>query len=449
MRPRMKKISSSCFVFAAIAVVCSWAASTARALDPAQAPVAVRWWGQGFVTIETWWGLTVAIDPFSPEQTGYTNPDVSADLVLVTHGHFDHDNPSIVEGGPFVVRGLTDDGDFRPLNLTLDRLPNESAVKLAKTSERGKVGPHPIRIESIKSWHDAVGGAERGANAMFLIEVDGVRILHCGDLGQTELTSEQVAAIGQLDVLLLPVGGTYTVDGAAAAQIAAQLAPRNVIPIHYKTPALKFDLATVDPFLAALGDDWTERIEVGNTFAVAAAVEGETTVPTVAVLQYTPWEAPEYIKDGLAKMRESRSALAATIESLSTNQLDHKPSDGTHTVRWNGEHTAGAEIFFMSMVFKDSDESVPLIRVTPAQQPADYSPGNPDWTASEEANHLRRTGDFTERFAYLLVDVDPTEERYPAFFKSLDGLYSLMETHYGKHHTSVKKKFELADWPKD
>lgn len=449
MRHRTSPLSALLSVAIAVATVCAPLASPVSAADPAQAPVAVRWWGQGFVTIETWWGLRVAIDPYDPERTGYADPGVRANLVLVTHGHADHDHPEIVRGGPFIVRGLAENGAFRELDLTLDRLPNDTAVKLTKTSERGLLGPHPVRVTSIPSWHDDAQGEQRGANAMFLIEVDGVRILHCGDLGQSELTTEQLAEIGPIDAMLLPVGGTYTIDGKTAARIASQVAPRYVVPIHFKTPDGRIELDTAASFLAALDENVGRREAVGNTLAVASATESSAPGLTAVVLRHRPWEAPEHIREGLARIREARSSLAATVASLTVEQLDHKPSNGTHTVRWNAEHTAGSELIFMSLVFRHSNEALPIIRVTPAQQPADYSPAHPDWTAAEEAAHMRRTGEFAERFAYLFDGIDPDEERYPAFFKSLNGLFDLMHNHYNRHHEQVKKKFELADWPKN
>ena len=426
------------------------ASSAARAIDPERAPVAVRWWGQAFITIETWWGLTVAIDPYSPARTGYSDPGVAADLVLVSHDHADHNNAAMVRGNPFVVRGLDDRGDARSLDLTLDRLPNENAVTLAETEGAGRLGPHAVRVVSIPAWHDNHHGAKRGATALFLIETDGVRILHCGDLGQRELTPDQLEAIGRVDVLLIPVGGTYTIDGADAARITDQVAPRFVVPIHFKTPVLSIPLADASAFREALPDAYEERGAVGNTLAVAAfGGPGEETTPgpVVVTLGTTPWTPSPVIHDGLARIARAREALARTLESLTPTQLDHHPANGTHTVRWNAEHTAGAEAIFISLVLHDADPTLPLMRISPAQQPKDYVPANPDWSPTEEAMHIRRVGALTERFAYLLDGVDPAEERYPAFFKSLNGLFDLLENHYDHHHEQVKKKFEEPDWP--
>lgn len=416
------------------------------AADPAQAPVAVRWWGQASVTIETWWGFTIAIDPFDAERTGYDDPNISANAVLVTHDHFDHNNVDTILGGPYVIRGLKD-GKVTDIDLTLTRLANQRAIKLAKTNDVELSTPHSVRITTISSWHDSSEGSKRGANAMFLIETDGVRILHVGDLGQSSLTSEQLEAIGRIDMLLLPVGGKYTIDGEAAAHIVAQIAPRFVTPIHFRTPALKIQLDDDSSFFSTL-DDEVQRVDaVGNTHMVSVPGEDEYAGVTAVSLKYTPWTPSQFIAEHLAKARAAREDLAQTVEQLSVNQLDHHPSNGTHTVRWNAEHTAGSEMIFISMVLHNGDELFPLIRISPTQSPDDYSPSNPDWSPGEEADHLRRVGAFVERFAYLVDGVDPEEERYPAFFKSLKGLFDLLENHYNHHHDQVKEKFNLDDWP--
>ena len=448
----MHRFNRRAFPLLLVAVVASllgvWA-PIARAVDPAQAPVAVRWWGQALVTIETWWGLTIAIDPYAPDKVGYDNPNLSANLTLITHHHFDHNNPDLIQGDPFVKQGLSSQGDVNELDLTLDRLPNSTKVTLTNSDKAEPLSPHPVRIRSIPAWHDDSAGAKRGADAMFLIETDGVRILHCGDLGQSSLTDDQLDAIGRVDVLLIPVGGTYTVDGAQAAAITKQIGPRYVVPIHFKTDALTFDLASDAPFFAALGKSAERQNAVGNTLAVSPADDDSDDAMTIAVsLQYTPWQAPKHVKAGLVSIASARESLAKTVEGLSLEQFDHHPADGSHTVRWNAEHTAGAEMSFFTLVYHDSDSTMPLIRITPAQMPADYTPANPDWSPEEEANHIRRVGAFTERFAYLLDGVDPTQARYPAFFKSLDGLFKLIAGHYDTHHGHIKEKMALPDWPK-
>ena len=202
----------------------------------------VRWFGQSAFRLEGAEG-TVVIDPFGrlPESVaargitfGYPPVEgVSADLVLVTHEHFDHNGVEGVEGDPPVVR-------------------------LAGTHET------PIgTVVGIASEHDPEGGIRRGPNAMYRFALDGLQIAHLGDLGQPALRPEQTAALAGVDVLFVPVGGGPTLDGPQAAQVVAELGPSVVVPMHYGTPLADF-LGPVDPFLEALGAP-VERIDASQT----------------------------------------------------------------------------------------------------------------------------------------------------------------------------------------
>ena len=105
-----------------------------------------------------------------------------------------------------------------------------------------------ISITGHDTYHDGSKGTERGHNVVFVFEADGLRVCHCGDLGHV-LTAHQSAAIGEIDVLLVPVGGTFTVDAAGAHEVADQLAACVTIPMHYKTDKLGFDIAGIDNFV--------------------------------------------------------------------------------------------------------------------------------------------------------------------------------------------------------
>jgi L-ascorbate metabolism protein UlaG (beta-lactamase superfamily) len=164
---------------------------------------------------------TVITDPFSPA-TGYTLGKVTAEIVTVSHGHPGHSYVQGVGGEPRILKSP---GEY------------ESAGVLT-------VGVH--------TYHDNEKGAQRGKNTAFVIDVDDVMICHLGDLGHV-LTAEQVAEIDGVDVLLIPVGGVSTIDAVQAAQIVRQLEPKVVIPMHYKTDALKRELETADRFLKEMG----------------------------------------------------------------------------------------------------------------------------------------------------------------------------------------------------
>ena len=191
--------------------------------------VELTWWGQAMFVLTTADGTRVLLDPYS--EIGYRVPtaeDLAADVVTVSHDHPDHSNVTL-GGDATVLRGLTADG-------------------WASNDETFS----DTRIFSIDAFHDDSGGSERGRNALFVIETAGLRIAHLGDLGQAELTQVQLDALGQIDLLMIPVGGIFTIDADGATSIVTQISPRIVVPMHYKTDAVNIrQLRPIGPFLAS------------------------------------------------------------------------------------------------------------------------------------------------------------------------------------------------------
>ena len=166
----------------------------------------------------------IVIDPFDSDVVGLKLPNLSADILLVTHNHKDHNNVKDVKGDPFIIDG-----------------PGEYEVK-------------GVFVQGIASFHDAKDGKEKGVNTIFVFESEDMRFCHLGDLGQKELTDEQLEKIGQIDVLMVPVGGAgYTISSAEAQKIISQIEPKIVIPMHYALPKLKFELDEVSKFLKTMG----------------------------------------------------------------------------------------------------------------------------------------------------------------------------------------------------
>ncbi|MGE5486149.1 MAG: MBL fold metallo-hydrolase [Ignavibacteriales bacterium] len=181
----------------------------------------IRWLGHACFLITSSKGTRILTDPFD-ETVGYAIPTAEADYVTVSHGHFDHSGTNLVKGRPRVIRDVG-------------------------AHQLGDVAAH-----GIQTFHDDVQGQKRGKNTVFVLEVDGVRVCHLGDLGHIP-TQDQISAIGRVDVLLIPVGGAYTIDSAGAARVTELLAPKVVIPMHFKTDALSFPIEPVDPFLKKVG----------------------------------------------------------------------------------------------------------------------------------------------------------------------------------------------------
>ena len=171
---------------------------------------------------------TVFIDPFKEEFTGLKLPrDLSANVALSTHNHDDHNN----------LNAITD----AVLNITG---PGEYEV-------------NGVSITGVSTYHDKETGAQRGRNTVYNISIDGLNIVHLGDLGHT-LSEEQIEEIGSTDILLVPVGSVYTIDAKTASDVVSSLEPRIVIPMHYGLPGLKFELEPVENFLKEIGSDTVE-----------------------------------------------------------------------------------------------------------------------------------------------------------------------------------------------
>jgi L-ascorbate metabolism protein UlaG (beta-lactamase superfamily) len=164
-------------------------------------------------------GIKIITDPYetSPDLT-YGEITESADIVTVSHDHFDHGNAAAVKGNPEVVR------------------------RAGRTKAKG------IEVKGIASYHDNAKGRLRGNNIIFCFELDGIRVCHLGDLGHL-LEGKQVEEVGTVDILLIPVGGYYTIDAKAATQVCSQLKPRVIIPMHYKTEKGLPEIAGVDEFI--------------------------------------------------------------------------------------------------------------------------------------------------------------------------------------------------------
>ncbi len=187
----------------------------------------VQWYGQSAFHLSTA-NTSVAIDPFGDLSalTGrgmqFDYPpiaDIEAQLLLVTHEHADHNGVEAIGGNPTILRS------------TAGRL--ESPIG---------------EITAIASEHDEQAGTARGPNTIFVFELDALRVCHFGDFGQIALRDEQAVAIGQIDLLFIPVGGGPTIGAEQAATIVERLSPRWVVPMHYRTPRIGF-LDTADAFL--------------------------------------------------------------------------------------------------------------------------------------------------------------------------------------------------------
>lgn len=182
----------------------------------------IKWLGHACFVLTSDTGMKIITDPYvTGSSLSYGEIEESADIVTVSHNHGDHNNVSAVQGNPGVVRGTTE--------------------------LKG------IKFKGIPTYHDDAGGKSRGDNTILCFEVDGIRVCHLGDLGH-QLSAQQLAELGKVDILLIPVGGFFTIDAKVASQVCNQLALKVVIPMHYKTNKCEFPIAGVDEFLRGKKD---------------------------------------------------------------------------------------------------------------------------------------------------------------------------------------------------
>ncbi len=182
----------------------------------------VKWYGHSAFLLTSDQGYKIITDPYEPGgfggAIGYGPIPDEADAVLVSHDHADHNYVKGLPGNPTVVK-------------------NAGTHRLKKLEVRG-----------IAAHHDEGQGSQRGGNTIFCFALDDLRVCHLGDLGHVP-TEPQVKQIGPVDLLLLPIGGVYTIDPSQATLTAQKLNPRMTIPMHFKTPRCGFPLAAVDEFI--------------------------------------------------------------------------------------------------------------------------------------------------------------------------------------------------------
>ena len=182
----------------------------------------VKWLGHAAFLITSEAGTRIITDPFGVYPgLNYKPITETADVVTVSHAHGDHNDLSTIKGNPKVVR-------------------DTATVK-------------GITFKAVTSYHDNAGGKEKGNNTIFCFEVDGVTVCHAGDLGH-QLNDKQAAELGKVDILIIPVGGFFTIDAKTATEVVKKVSPKVVIPMHYKNEKCTFPIAGVDEFLKGKTD---------------------------------------------------------------------------------------------------------------------------------------------------------------------------------------------------
>lgn len=193
----------------------------------------VTFFGHAMFLVESTDGTKIGLDPYN-QQVKDDLPEVSADIVLESHDHFDHSNTSLFKGNPEVITK-----------------PDEKTVR-------------NIEISGISTFHDDTSGKKRGKNTIFKFKVDNILFAHLGDLGHL-LNDEQYRQLNSVNVLMLPVGGIYTIDYRRAMDVISRVKPNIAIPMHFKQDDTKVDVDKVDKFLKQAKN----YIEKGHTVEIS------------------------------------------------------------------------------------------------------------------------------------------------------------------------------------
>jgi len=193
----------------------------------------ITWYGHSCFRIQTkkergGEEINLFTDPFD-KSIGLRPPQGNADIVTISHQHFDHNQVQSLKNNPFIIDA-----------------PGEYSLK-------------GITIRGIEAFHDQERGVKKGRNTIFTIESEDLRLCHLGDLGHL-LEDKQIDAIGAVDILMIPVGGKNTLDSTLAEKVVSQLEPKIILPMHYALPNLSFPLDSVEKFCNDLGNETEKNI---------------------------------------------------------------------------------------------------------------------------------------------------------------------------------------------
>lgn len=363
-------------------------------------PLAVRKWPDGSVTVESHWGLKLAVGPDGAAA-------VSSDSPNVKRVSFN-----------------------APIDHVLSRQPNEASATW-KSAKGEDTSDNAIRVMSMFD-HD--GDQSYG----LFVQVDGVRMVFPSKTWSNDLAAPDDDAGDLFDLVVMPDGSPLSEKGSLVDWIR-KLNPRFVM---LPTQA---DQSVARQFGDQIGAGSEVTDIAHNTFAIAKASSRDHQTRLVQ-LTTKPFELSADMESLFSKMETSCQDSQNVFAALSANQMNFRPANGTHTPRWNTEHMMGRQLLFFSQIYNAVDPTIAVMDLNPKQMPPDYVAAHPEWDGKEEARQMNRVSEFTRRFAYLAREVD-LDRQAPGSRWTLRGLLRQMERHYNDHTANTKKKFELADWP--
>lgn len=389
-------------------------------------PVAVRWWGGRTVSVENWWNLHVVVAETA--EAAAAGPLSEADLLLVAGGGAagGGDVESDIE-----VRELSGEN----LWLVLDRPPNQDRSSVLSPIEAVQRSGHECSVRSLGGW-------------LVVIESDGVRL---GVVLRPRGEDEPVVPreVIPLDLLAIPLAGEHALTVDAARELIGRAEARLVVPIGGESFAEGAPREALEKLRRALPDGAELASQVGNTSPVTRDRGPTAGAPRVLVLRPEPWQPPRELANLVERLSVAAGEVGRLFAPLTVEQMNFRPPDGTHTPRWNVEHLASTELYFLTNIYSNRTDLIGPIPLFPQQMPEDYQPRHADWTGAEEARRIGRVRSLVDRYLYLLdgVPLDDLPEGAPQFAESLRGVFDVLAGHYREHAAHVRQKMDLPGWP--
>ncbi len=385
-------------------------------------PVALRKWPDGMLSIETFGNQHLVLWPSSDPVVAKQLPRF-ADLVLFSK-HPRQEIEALCEDVTVVV---PEEGSSTSVD--------HSLCVIANAGDPSWVAGSTLPADTVNSVHVTtvdLGGAKQSADVTpILVEVDGLRMLFMPSrvflLEPTARLLQSLEGVGKVDLVYL--------DGEAAPQL----------------PPTSFAAAweILGPRVTVLGqsDNVPGVTTIAhNTLAISKANDDGETRPLLISLSETPWPMTGELEVLFEAMEDACDKSQRVMTGLTTNQMSFRPSNGTHSPRWNAEHMMGRQLLFFSQIYHEQNAAIPVRDWNPKQMPRDYVAGHEDWSGAEESNRMQQVSAFSRRFAYLLDGLD-LDQPAPGSRWTPRALLKQMARHYDEHTANTVKKFELADWP--
>ena len=358
-------------------------------------PAAIRTWPGGAVSIENHWGLHLVIDG---NELSARSQVRKPDRAVLSSEEISH---------------------------RLYRLPNQESVIWRPLTAGTVVDENQIVVRSL-------------GNGIVVVEFDGLSVV----VAKMISVMADSAIPPHVDALVIDISGPQE-NGGKAQPMIDLLNPRLIVPL-YSQPSGDADLQRL---IKATNETKQLSRVAHNTIAICKSEEASLK-PQVVVLGTAPWQMPKDLMTQFDAMEKSCRDSQNVFMALSVKQMNFKPSNGTHTPRWNTEHMMGRQLQFFSQIYHAIDPTIPVMDLNPKQMPPDYEFANPDWTGAEEARQMQRVSDFCRRYAYLLEGLDLDKKAPGSRWPTLRALLEQMRRHYSEHTANTIKKFDLPDWPK-